>query len=51
MSFSLDFSGVWTQASDFINNLWPVFVVPLGLILGAAVMSTIVKQIKKALPG
>lgn len=51
MSLSLDFSQVWTQASDFVNQLWPVFIIPLGLILGAGILSMIVKQVKSALGG
>jgi hypothetical protein len=49
MSLSLDFSQVWTQASDFVNNLWPVFMIPLGIILGVGILNFVVKALKGAL--
>lgn len=49
MSLTLDFSDIWTQASDFVNNLWPIFVIPLGMLLGIGVLNFIVKTIKSAL--
>lgn len=49
MSLSLDFSQIWTQASDFVNNLWPVFMVPLGFILGIGILNFIIKALRGAL--
>lgn len=49
MSLSLDFSQVWTQASDFVNNMWPVFMVPLGIILGVGLLKFVVGAVKSAL--
>jgi hypothetical protein len=49
MSFNFDFSQVWTQASDFANNMWPVFVIPLGIILGVGVLNFVIKGIKSAI--
>jgi hypothetical protein len=51
MSLNLDFSEIWTQASSFVNNLWPIFVIPLGMILGIGILSFIVKTVKRALGG
>lgn len=49
MSLSLDFTQVWTQASSFVNNLWPVFVIPLGILLGVGILNFIVRAMKGAL--
>lgn len=49
MSLDLDFGQIWSQASDFVNNLWPIFVIPLGMILGIGILSFIVKTVKQAL--
>ncbi len=51
MSLDLDFTQVWTQASSFVNNLWPIFVIPIGMVLGIGILSFIVKAIKGALAG
>jgi len=51
MSLDLDFSEVWTQASTFVNNLWPIFVIPIGMVLGIGILSFIVKTVKSALGG
>lgn len=49
MSLSLDFNDVWAQASSFVNNLWPVFVIPIGLLLGVGMLNFIMKALKGAL--
>jgi hypothetical protein len=49
MSLSLDFGQVWAQASEFVNNLWPVFVIPIGLLLGVGMLNFIMKALKGAL--
>lgn len=41
MSFSLDFSGVFTMASTIVNSLFGVYIVPLGLSLGVAILGLI----------
>jgi hypothetical protein len=46
---SLDFSAIWAQAVDFVNMLWPIFVIPLGLILGVALLNFVMKAVKGAL--
>lgn len=46
---SLDFTQIWSQAMDFVENLWPVFVIPLGIILGVGILNFIVKAVKGAL--
>ena len=51
MSLNLDFTQIWSQASAFVNNLWPIFVIPLGMILGIGILSFIVKTVKSALGG
>ena len=51
MSLDLDFSEIWTQASDFVNSLWPIFVIPIGMVLGVGILSFIVKTVKSALGG
>ena len=49
MSLSLDFSQIWEQAADFTNNLWPIMVIPLGMILGVGILGFIMKTVKGAL--
>jgi hypothetical protein len=49
VSLTLDFSGLWSQAGEFVKNLWPVFVIPLGMILGIGILGFIVKSVKSAL--
>ena len=51
MSLNLDFSNLWSQASEFVNNLWPIFVIPLGMILGIGILGFIVKAVKSAIGG
>jgi hypothetical protein len=43
LSFSLDFSGVFANASTIITGLFPVYLVPLGIALGIGILSYIVK--------
>jgi len=45
---SLDFTQVWNQAISFLNNLWPVFAIPLGIILGIGLLNFVVKAVKSA---
>jgi nitrate reductase NapE component len=50
MSIDLDFSSVLSTASDLINGLWPVFVVPIGLSLAFGLITWIYQAIVKRLP-
>jgi len=43
LSFSLDFSGVFTMANTIINGLFPIYLVPLGISLGIGILAVIVK--------
>ena len=48
---SIDFSAVLTQAFDIANSLWPVFAVPLGIILGFAILDKVLKAVRSAFGG
>lgn len=48
-TLSLDFSQIWEQAVSFANMLWPVFVVPIGIVLGVGILNFVVKAVKGAL--
>lgn len=43
LSFVLDFSAVFTNASQIVNGLFPVYLVPLGITLGLGILGVIVK--------
>jgi hypothetical protein len=43
LSFNLDFSGVFANASAIVNGLFPVYLVPLGITLGIGILGVIVK--------
>lgn len=45
-NLSLDFMGLWSQATEFINSMWLLVVIPLGVILGASLITFIAKQLK-----
>lgn len=51
MNLSIDFANVLTQAETIINSMWPVFAVPLGLVLGFALLDKILKSVKGAFSG
>ena len=51
MSIDLNFDSVLSTASDLINGLWPVFVVPIGLSLAFGLIGWIYSAITKRLPG
>lgn len=42
LSFSLDFTGVFDMASQLINGLFPVYLVPLGISLGIGILGLVV---------
>lgn len=48
MSLSLDFTSLMSSAGNIINNLWPVFILPVGIGLGMALLGKIVGEIRKA---
>lgn len=48
MSLSLDFTSLLEQAGTIINNLWPVFIIPVGIALGMGLLSKIISEIRKA---
>lgn len=50
-SLSLDFSQIWTQAVDIINNMWVVFAIPLGVVFGFGILGKIIKEIRSAVGG
>jgi hypothetical protein len=49
MSLSLDFTSVLQMAGTIINNLWPVFLIPVGIGLGMKLLSAIVSAIRSAI--
>lgn len=51
MSIDLSFDTVLTTASELINGLWPVFVVPIGLALAFGLINWIYNAITRRLPG
>jgi hypothetical protein len=48
---SIDMSNVITQAFTIVNQLWPIFVIPLGLILGFSLLRKIFDLVKGAFAG
>lgn len=48
---SIDMSTVITQAFQMVNSMWPIFVVPLGLILGFGLLGKIFHLVKGAFGG
>jgi hypothetical protein len=51
LSFSLDFRGVFSNASAIVNGLFPVYLVPLGLTLGIGILGVIVKAFSSIIRG
>jgi hypothetical protein len=45
----LDFSKVWEQAIQFVNMLWPIFVIPIGLVLGVGLLNFVVRTVRGAI--
>ena len=46
LSFSLDFSGVFDFASQIVNGLFPIYMVPLGIALGIGILAVIVRAFR-----
>jgi hypothetical protein len=51
LSFSLNFSGIFTNASQIVNGLFPVYLVPLGITLGIGILGVIVKAFSSIIRG
>jgi hypothetical protein len=51
LSFSLDFSGVFTNASQIVNGLFPVYLVPLGITLGIGILGVVVRAFSSIIRG
>jgi len=48
---NIDFTAVMEQAFTITNQLWPVFAVPLGIILGFSILDKVLKAIRGAFGG
>ncbi len=51
MSLSLDFNQLLNLAFQLINGLWPIFVLPIGFVLGLGLLGWIVSEIKSTAKG
>lgn len=51
LNFSLDFTGVFDNATSIVNGLFPVYLVPLGISLGIGVLGVIVKAFSSIIRG
>lgn len=51
LSFSLDFSGVFDTATQIVNGLFPVYLVPLGITLGIGILGVIVRAFGSIIKG
>ena len=49
LSFSMDWTAVMDTASSIINGLMPIYMVPLGIVLGMGLLAYIVRAIKGAI--
>lgn len=49
-SLSLDFTALIDMAFSIINQLWPLFVVPLGFMFGLALIGWLIAEVRKAVP-
>jgi hypothetical protein len=49
MSFDMDFTGVLSFAADLFNSLWPIFRIPLGLILAFGIIGWVYSLLEKKL--
>lgn len=50
LSFSMDFTNIWSMASSLINGLFPVYLVPLGISLGIGILGIVVTMLTRAMP-
>jgi len=51
LSFSLDFTGVFDMASQIVNGMFAVYMVPLGISLGFGILGYIVSAFRGILGG
>jgi len=49
-SVSLDFSSLISMAFQIVNQIFPLFVVPIGFMLGFAMLGWIIDEVRKAIP-
>jgi hypothetical protein len=49
MSFDMDFTPVLSMASSLFNGLWPIFTIPLGLILAFGIINWVFSLVAKRL--
>jgi hypothetical protein len=49
-SVSLDFSSLISTAFQIVNQVFPLFVVPIGFMLGFAMLGWIIAEVRKAIP-
>jgi hypothetical protein len=50
-SIDLDFASVWENATQIINQMWPIFAIPLGVVFGFGILAKIIKEIRSAVGG
>lgn len=50
-SFSLNFSTIWDSVSEFANQFWPIFAIPIGLGVSLAIIGFVGSAIIKAVRG
>jgi hypothetical protein len=48
---SIDMQSAIEAAYDIVNSMWPIFVVPLGLILGFSLLHKVFNLVKGAFGG
>jgi len=52
LSFSTDlFSGVFDMASTIVNGLFPVYLIPLGIMIGIGILGLIMNAFKGTFRG
>jgi len=52
LSFSADlFSGVFDMASTIVNGLFPVYLIPLGIMIGIGILGLIMKAFRGIFSG
>jgi hypothetical protein len=48
-SFSMDTTGMMSNAASIFNSLWPAFEIIVGISLGFAILAYIVREIRQAI--
>jgi hypothetical protein len=51
MSFNIAMDGVMEFAATMFNALWPIFKIPLGLVLAFGILTLVYHMIKSELSG